>query len=76
MRPAIPHAFKWDRARVGLIQGAELMSQYGINVPPGIAIKSLDEVQSAAQKMASPDGEVSSLLHGQSFKRFDCTHLT
>ena len=41
-----------------LLQGAQLMSQYGINVPPGIAVKSVDEVASAAKKMASPDGEV------------------
>ena len=41
-----------------LSQGAELMSKYGINVPPGIAIKSLNEVAEAADKLADEKGEV------------------
>ena len=40
------------------LQGAELMSDFGINVAPGIAIKSLDEVEGAAKKMADKDGQV------------------
>lgn len=40
-------------------QGAELMSQYGINVPPGIAVTKLDEVLPAAKKMANKQNEVS-----------------
>ncbi|KDD72421.1 ATP-grasp domain-containing protein, partial [Helicosporidium sp. ATCC 50920] len=39
-------------------QGAELMRQYGINVPPGIAVKSLSEVESAARELADDKGEV------------------
>lgn len=34
------------------------MSNFGINVAPGIAIKSLDEVEGAAQKMQDKDGQV------------------
>lgn len=34
------------------------MSKYGINVPPGIPIKSLDEVADAAKKMADAEGLV------------------
>ena len=40
------------------MQGAELMSKYGVNVPPGIPVFKVDEVKAAAEKMASPDGEV------------------
>ena len=40
------------------MQGAELMSKYGVNVPPGIPVFKLDEVKAAAEEMASPDGEV------------------
>lgn len=40
------------------------MSKYGVNVPPGIPVFKLDEVKAAAEKMASPDGEVRvKLLH-------------
>eukprot|EP00891_Asterochloris_glomerata_P003330 jgi/Astpho2/3330/Aster-04679 len=39
-------------------QGAEIMSQFGVNVPPGIAIKSVDEALPAAKKMADSNGEV------------------
>ena len=34
------------------------MSNFGINVAPGIAIKSLDEVEGAARKMQDKDGQV------------------
>lgn len=34
------------------------MSKYGVNVPPGIAIHSLDEVPAAASKMADETGEI------------------
>jgi len=40
------------------LQGAQLMSQYGINVPPGIPVHSLDEVGPAADKMADEEGDV------------------
>lgn len=39
-------------------QGAELMSKYGINVPDGLAAKSISEVVSAAEKMKDESGEV------------------
>lgn len=39
-------------------QGAELMGKYGVNVPHGVAIKSLDEVAAAAEKFADESGEV------------------
>ncbi|EIE19389.1 succinate-CoA ligase beta chain [Coccomyxa subellipsoidea C-169] len=39
-------------------QGAELMSQYGVNVPPGIPVFKLDEVLPAAKKMADAEGQV------------------
>jgi succinyl-CoA synthetase beta subunit len=34
------------------------MSQYGINVPPGVPVHALDEVAPAAQKMADEEGQV------------------
>lgn len=39
-------------------QGSQLMSQYGVNVPPGIPVFSLEEVPEAAKKMANAEGEV------------------
>eukprot|EP00889_Picochlorum_renovo_P000831 jgi/Picre1/27861/NNA_000825.t1 len=39
-------------------QGAELMGKYGVNVPHGVAIKSLEEVPAAAEKFADDKGEV------------------
>jgi succinyl-CoA synthetase beta subunit len=39
-------------------QGAQLMSQYGINVPPGIPVRSLDDLPAALQKMADAEGKV------------------
>ncbi len=43
---------------VECIQGAELMSKYGVNVPPGVPVFKLDEVLPAAQKMADDEGQV------------------
>lgn len=40
-------------------QGAQLMSQYGITVPPGIPVHKLEEVFPAAEKMADAEGKVS-----------------
>jgi len=39
-------------------QGAQVMSSHGVNVPPGIPAFTLDEVQTAAEQMASADGQV------------------
>lgn len=39
-------------------QGADLMGKMGVNVPPGIAVKSLEEAVAAASKMADAEGEV------------------
>ncbi|KAG2493492.1 hypothetical protein HYH03_008308 [Edaphochlamys debaryana] len=39
-------------------QGAQLMATYGINVPPGIAVTSLDELPKAVDAMADENGEV------------------
>jgi succinyl-CoA synthetase beta subunit len=39
-------------------QGAELMGKYGVNVPHGTAITSLDQVGAAAEKFADQAGEV------------------
>ena len=42
-----------------ILQGSEQMSKFGVNVPPGIPVFSLDEIDNAASKMKSPDGQVS-----------------
>ncbi|KXZ50883.1 hypothetical protein GPECTOR_14g132 [Gonium pectorale] len=39
-------------------QGAQLMSKFGINVPPGIPAKSMDEVAKAVDQMADENGEL------------------
>ncbi|EFJ49309.1 succinate-coa ligase beta chain, succinyl-CoA synthetase mitochondrial precursor [Volvox carteri f. nagariensis] len=39
-------------------QGAQLMSKFGVNVPPGIPAKTLDEVAQAVEQMADENGEV------------------
>lgn len=39
-------------------QGAQIMSQYGINVPPGIPVFKVDEVPAAAEKMKDESGDV------------------
>lgn len=38
------------------------MSQYGINVPPGIPVFKVDEVPAAAEKMKDESGDVSCLV--------------
>ena len=47
------------------------MSKFGVNVPPGIPVFKVDDVLTAAQKMASEDGEVSSNLN-----TCDCTGVS
>ena len=42
-----------------ILQGSEQMSKFGVNVPPGIPVFSLDEIDNAATQMKSPDGQVS-----------------
>ena len=39
-------------------QSSEIMAKYGVNVPPGIPVFSLDEVLPAAKKMADDSGQV------------------
>ncbi|PRW59384.1 Succinyl- ligase [ADP-forming] subunit mitochondrial isoform A [Chlorella sorokiniana] len=39
-------------------QGAQIMSEYGVNVPPGIPVFKVDQVAAAAKKMADDAGEV------------------
>jgi len=39
-------------------QGAELMSKFGVNVPPGKPAFSMEDVKLASEAMADPDGEV------------------
>ncbi|GFR48578.1 hypothetical protein Agub_g10481 [Astrephomene gubernaculifera] len=39
-------------------QGAQLMSKFGVNVPPGIPAKTVEEAAAAAEKMADENGEV------------------
>lgn len=41
-------------------QGAELMSKFGINVPPGKSAHSLDDVKTAAEAMKDENNEVCS----------------
>lgn len=41
-----------------LAQGAQLMSQYGINVPPGMPVDKVEEVGPAARKLADEEGLV------------------
>lgn len=40
------------------LQGAQLMETYGINVPPGIPVFKLSEVEPAVQKMKDAEGLV------------------
>ena len=35
------------------------MSKFGVNVPPGIPVFSLNDIDDAASQMKSPDGQVS-----------------
>jgi succinyl-CoA synthetase beta subunit len=39
-------------------QGAEIMSKFGVNVPPGKPVFTLDEVATACDELADSDGEV------------------
>lgn len=39
------------------------MSQYGVNVPPGIPVFKLDDVLAAAKKMADEEGQVKFQTH-------------
>lgn len=48
----------WPQLGFLLVQGAQLMSQFGINVPSGIPVTKLEEVGPAAQRMANDQGEV------------------
>lgn len=50
----------WPCLRAGgaILQGAELMSKFGINVPPGQAAQSLADVQKAAEAMKDENNEV------------------
>jgi hypothetical protein len=41
-----------------LLQGAQIMGSYGINVPAGIPVFKLDEVEPAARKLQDDHGEV------------------
>lgn len=42
-------------------QGADLMNKYGINVPKGVAVSSIDEVKEAVKSAFPNENEVSSL---------------
>lgn len=39
-------------------QGAQLLEKYGVNVPPGIACNTIEEVKTATAKLAGASGEV------------------
>lgn len=39
-------------------QGAQLLEKFGVNVPPGIACNTIEEVKTAAAKLAGASGEV------------------
>ncbi len=58
--PTVVQTYRAMRALRTLLvsQGAQVMSSHGVNVPPGIPAFTLDEVQTAAEQMASADGEV------------------
>lgn len=58
-----------------LTQGAEQMSKFGVNVPPGVPVFSLDEVDAAAEKMRSPDGQVGSVRILRPCFRVPCSKL-
>jgi hypothetical protein len=42
-------------------QGAQIMSKFGINVPPGTPVFSLDDVPKAAEAMKDENNEVGQL---------------
>lgn len=39
-------------------QGAQLMSKYGVRVPPGVPVFALDQVDAAVKQMVNESGEV------------------
>lgn len=39
-------------------QGAELMSKFGVNVPPGKPVFSIDEVAPVCESLADAEGQV------------------
>ncbi len=41
-----------------MLQGAELMSKFGIHVPQGMPAKTIAEVEAAAEKMKDESGQV------------------
>lgn len=45
------------------IQGAELMSKHGINVPRGVAVGSVDEVKKALQDVFPNQSHVMRRMH-------------
>ncbi|KNA24588.1 hypothetical protein SOVF_014310 [Spinacia oleracea] len=60
---SLSSAGKWQqqqlrRLNIHEYQGAELMSKYGVNVPKGLAISSVDEVQKAIKDSFSGQDEV------------------
>jgi len=48
-------------SQVQCLQGAEIMSKFGVNVPPGKPVFTLDEVATACDELADSDGEVGSM---------------
>ncbi|KAG2277597.1 hypothetical protein Bca4012_042098 [Brassica carinata] len=54
---------KWQKQQLRRLniheyQGAELMGKYGVNVPKGVAVSSLDEVKSAIQQVFPNETEL------------------
>jgi hypothetical protein len=43
-------------------QGAQIMSKFGINVPPGMPVFKLDDVSKAAEAMKDENNEVRNTL--------------
>mmetsp|Transcript_23279 Transcript_23279/g.32154 ORF Transcript_23279/g.32154 Transcript_23279/m.32154 type:complete len:426 (+) Transcript_23279:42-1319(+) len=54
----VPHLQQSRFLNVHEYQGAELLSKYGVNVPPGIAGSTTAEVKDACAKMVDSEGEV------------------
>ena len=48
-------------------QGAELMSKYGVNVPKGLAVSSVDEVKEAVKATFPNENEVNSSICAMNF---------
>uniref|UniRef100_A0A024FS87 Succinate--CoA ligase [ADP-forming] subunit beta, mitochondrial n=1 Tax=Polytomella sp. Pringsheim 198.80 TaxID=37502 RepID=A0A024FS87_9CHLO len=55
---AVNQAQQYRFLNVHEYQGAQLMAKFGINVPPGIPAKSIEEVEKAVPQMADEKGEV------------------